>query len=621
MCGIVGYVGDEQALPVLLDGMKKLEYRGYDSSGVAVIRQSVVSTTGQTSAHLTVERKAGRIGELLDELEGTTIEGHIGIGHTRWATHGAPTDRNAHPHRDCTGDIAVVHNGIIENHDVLRQRLISEGHTFVSETDTEVAVHLIESIIEEKGCSLREAVLEAVSILEGAFALVCISVHEPDRIIVARQEPPIIVGASATAGLVGSDIPALLAYTRDVIPLDNRQVAEVMRGSVRVWGFDGVEVEPETVHVEWDMDAAEKGGFEDFMLKEIYEQPEAVRNTMRGRIDGTGRVTLDEVSWTADEIKAIDKIVVVACGTSFHAGMAAKHSIEHWTRIPVELDLASEFRYRDPVLNNRSLVMGIGQSGETADTLAAMRFAREMGTKVVAITNVVGSSMTREADAVLFTHAGPEIGVAATKTFLAQLVAANIFALYLAQERGTMYGDKLTETVDAMRRLPEQIEETLLVQDSVLQAAKRYADARDFIFIGRGVGNAVALEGALKLKEISYIHAEGYAAGELKHGPIALIEEGVPVVAILTGEPLYEKMLSNVEEVRARGADTILIAHQGDERARALANELFEVPTTKPLLSPILDTIPLQMLSYFIAKEKGLPPDKPRNLAKSVTVE
>ncbi len=620
MCGIVGYVGDEQALPVLLNGMQKLEYRGYDSSGVAVINgQSVVSTTGQ--ATLTVERKAGRIGELLAELEGTTIEGTTGIGHTRWATHGAPTDINAHPHRDCSGDLAVVHNGIIENHDELRTRLTAEGHTFKSQTDTEVAVHLIESIIEEKKCSLKDAVLEAVNILKGAFALVCISVHEPDRIIVARQEPPIIVGASADAGLVGSDIPALLAYTRDVIPLDNYQVAEVMRGSVRVWGFDGIEVTPETVHVEWDMDAAEKGGFEDFMLKEIYEQPEAVRNTMRGRIDDSGRVTLDEVSWTSEEIKAIDKIVVVACGTSYHAGMTAKHSIEHWTRIPVELDYASEFRYRDPVLNERSLVIGIGQSGETADTLAAMRFAREMGTKVVAITNVVGSSMTREADAVLFTHAGPEIGVAATKTFLAQLVAVNIFALWLAQERGTMYGDKLTETVDAMRRLPEQIEETLLVQDSVLRAAKRYADARDFIFIGRGVGNAVAMEGALKLKEISYIHAEGYAAGELKHGPIALIEDGVPVVAILTGEPLYEKMLSNVEEVRARGADTILIAHQGDERARALANELFEVPTTKPLLSPILDTIPMQMLSYFIAKEKGLPPDKPRNLAKSVTVE
>ena len=541
MCGIVGYVGDDQALPILLSGMQKLEYRGYDSAGVAVINGA-----------MSVERKAGRLSELLGALEGNTIEGSIGIGHTRWATHGAPTDGNAHPHRDCSGKIAIVHNGIIENHHVLRERLVAEGHTFTSETDTEVAAHLIESIMA-RGVGLREAVLEAVGVLEGAFALVCVAVDEPDKIIVARQEPPIIVGASEHAGLVGSDIPALLAYTRDVIPLDNRQVAEVKAGSVRVWGFDGVEVTPEVVHVEWDMDAAEKGGFEDFMLKEIFEQPEAVRNTMRGRIDEGGVVTLDEVKWSPDEIKAIDKIVVVACGTSFHAGMAAKHSIEHWTRIPVELDIASEFRYRDPVLDERSLVIGIGQSGETADTLAAMKFAREMGAKVVAITNVVGSSMTREADAVLFTHAGPEIGVAATKTFLAQLVACNIFALYLAQERGTMYGDKLSETVAAMRALPEQIEETLLCQDVAARAAKRYADARDFIFIGRGVGNAVAMEGALKLKEISYIHAEGYAAGELKHGAIALIEDGVPVVAILTGQTLYEKMLSNVEEVRARG--------------------------------------------------------------------
>ena len=453
MCGIVGYVGDDQALPILLSGMQKLEYRGYDSAGVAVINGT-----------MSVERKAGRLSELLGALEGNTIEGSIGIGHTRWATHGAPTDGNAHPHRDCSGKIAIVHNGIIENHHVLRERLVAEGHTFTSETDTEVAAHLIESIMA-RGVGLREAVLEAVGILEGAFALVCVAVDEPDKIIVARQEPPIIVGASEHAGLVGSDIPALLAYTRDVIPLDNRQVAEVKAGSVRVWGFDGVEVTPEVVHVEWDMDAAEKGGFEDFMLKEIFEQPEAVRNTMRGRIDEGGVVTLDEVKWSPDEIKAIDKIVVVACGTSFHAGMAAKHSIEHWTRIPVELDIASEFRYRDPVLDERSLVIGIGQSGETADTLAAMKFAREMGAKVVAITNVVGSSMTREADAVLFTHAGPEIGVAATKTFLAQLVACNIFALYLAQERGTMYGDKLSETVAAMRALPEQIEETLLCQD------------------------------------------------------------------------------------------------------------------------------------------------------------
>jgi glucosamine--fructose-6-phosphate aminotransferase (isomerizing) len=369
------------------------------------------------------------------------------------------------------------------------------------------------------------------------------------------------------------------------------------------------------------MTAAEKGGYEDFMLKEIFEQPEAVENTMRGRVNPEGRIVLDEVHWDADALKRIDKIVVVACGTSFHSGMAAKHSIEHYTRIPVELDLASEFRYRDPVLDDRSLVIGIAQSGETADTLAAIRYAREMGSRVVAVTNVVGSSITRDADAVLFTHAGPEIGVAATKTFLAQLVALNLFALYLAQEREVMEPAKVLETIEAMRALPQQIEEVLTIQGEVQRAAKRYADAGMFLFIGRGVGTAVALEGALKLKEISYIHAEGYAAGELKHGAIALIEEGVPVVAVLTGKRLYEKMLANVEEVRARGADTILIAPRGDDRARSLANELFEVPQTKPLLTPILDTIPLQLLAYFVAKERGLSPDKPRNLAKSVTVE
>jgi glutamine---fructose-6-phosphate transaminase (isomerizing) len=610
MCGIVGYVGRDQALSILLDGMQKLEYRGYDSSGIAVI-----------DGGLRVVRRAGRISELVAAVDGAQLEGTTGIGHTRWATHGAPTDANAHPHRDCSDRLALVHNGIIENHDVLRRELQGSGHEFRSETDTEVAAHLIEEIMATQGCDLLSAMLKAVNRLEGAFALVAVHVDEPEHIVVARQEPPIIVGASKEAGLVGSDIPALLAYTRDVIPLDNQQVAVVSAGSVRVFTFDGREVAPETVHVEWDLNAAEKGGFEDFMLKEIYEQPDAVRNTMRGRMNERGRIALDEVSWSQDDLRAINKIVVVACGTSFHAGMAAKHAIEHWTRIPVELDYASEFRYRDPVLDRHSLVIGIAQSGETADTLAAVRFAKEMGAKVVAVTNVVGSSITRDADAVLFTHAGPEIGVAATKTFLAQLVAINVFALYLAQERGSMPESKLFETIDAMQRLPEQIEETLLVHDDVARAAKRYAEADDFVFIGRGVGNSVAMEGALKLKEISYIHAEGYPAGELKHGPIALIEKGVPVVAILTGKRLYDKMLANVEEVRARGADTILIAPRGDERARSLANELFEVPVTKPLLSPILDTIPLQLLAYHIAKERGLSPDKPRNLAKSVTVE
>ena len=612
MCGIVGYVGEGEALPVLLDGMRQLEYRGYDSAGVAIV----------SGGDIAIARRPGQLQALVDAIEGDeNLSGSLGIGHTRWATHGAPNEVNAHPHRDCTGRIALVHNGIIENHDVLRARLQDEGHTFRSETDTEVAAHLIESIVSARGCSLREAVLEAVNVLEGAFALVCVSADEPDCIVVARQEPPIIVGAADGVGLVASDIPALLAHTRDVVPLDNKQVAEVRAGSIRVFDFSGTEVTPEQVHVGWDLDAAEKGGYEDFMLKEIFEQPTAVRNTMRGRIDEAGRITLDEVHWDDDTLNRIDKIVVVACGTSFHAGMAAKHAIEHWTRIPVQLDLASEFRYRDPVLDERSLVVGIAQSGETADTLAAIRFAKDMGALVIAVTNVVGSSITRDADAVLFTHAGPEIGVAATKTFLAQLVALNLLALYLAQQRQSMTSEKLDETIAAMRQLPEQIEDVLTIQGEVQRAAKRYAEARDFIFIGRGVGMAVAMEGALKLKEISYIHAEGYAAGELKHGAIALIEPGVPVVAILTGQAMYDKMLANVEEVRARGAETILVAPRGDERARSLANELFEVPATKPLLTPILDTIPMQLLAYFVAKERDLSPDKPRNLAKSVTVE
>ena len=611
MCGIVGYVGGDNALPVLLDGMRKLEYRGYDSAGVALLHDGGME----------VAKKAGHLDVLEAALAGPGLEGNVGIGHTRWATHGAPTDANAHPHADCRGRIAVVHNGIIENHDGIRRELEAAGHAFVSETDTEVAAHLIESIVERDGCSLLEAVRRAIAVLDGAFALVVISADEPDRIIVARQESPVIIGISEEAGLVASGIPALLPFTRDVVPLENGQIAEITAGGYEVFDLQGRPVEPQVVHVEWDMEAAEKGGFEDFMLKEIFEQPDVVRDTIRGRVDPRGHIVLDEVHWSTDTLSKIDKIVVVACGTSFHAGMASKHAIEHWTRIPVELDLASEFRYRDPVLDEHSLVIGIAQSGETADTLAAVRFAKEMGSPVVAVTNVVGSSITRDADAVLFTHAGPEIGVAATKTFLAQLVALNLLSLYLAQERGSMEQPKIAETIAAMNRLPDQVEEVLAIQGEVHRAAKRYAHADDFIFIGRGVGYAVALEGALKLKEISYIHAEGYAAGELKHGAIALIEEGVPVVALLTGPALYEKMLANVEEVRARGAQTILLAHQGDERARDLANELFEVPETKPLLSPILDAVPLQLFAYFVAKERGLSPDKPRNLAKSVTVE
>ena len=611
MCGIVGYVGGDEALPVLLSGMRKLQYRGYDSSGVGVVSNGRVS----------VVRKAGQLDEFVEDLDEEKLVGSLGIGHTRWATHGPPTDQNAHPHSDCKGKIALVHNGIIEKHDILRAELEAEGHTFSSETDTEVVAHLIESIIARDRCSLLEAVLQAVNVLQGTFALVCIHADEPDRIVVARQESPLIVGAADGSGLVASDIPALLAYTRDVVSLNNRQVAEVKAGAVRVFDFDGAEVEPRSFYVDWDMSAAERSGYEDFMLKEIFEQPQAIRNTMLGRVNAGGRIVLDEVRRDDQFLKSITKIVVVACGTSYHAGMAARHSIEHHTRIPVELDLSSEFRYRQPVLDERSLVIAIAQSGETADTLAAVRYAKDMGASVVAVTNVLGSSITRDADAVLFTHAGPEIGVAATKTFLAQLVALNLLALYLAQERGSMSPAKIAETVEAMKFLPGQVQQALTLQDDVQRAAKRYSDASNFIFIGRGVGLAVAMEGALKLKEISYIHAEGYPAGELKHGPIALIEPGVPVVAVLTGHALYDKMLANVEEVRARGADVILLAPEGDERARALSDELFEVPRTKPLLTPILDTVPLQLFAYFVAKERGLSPDKPRNLAKSVTVE
>jgi glucosamine--fructose-6-phosphate aminotransferase (isomerizing) len=611
MCGIVGYSGSGQALPVLLQGMRRLEYRGYDSAGIAILKDGVITT----------DRRSGHLSALVKGMDPGRLRGHLGIGHTRWATHGEPSQRNAHPHLDCTGRIAVVHNGIIENHDTLRDRLRPAGHRFRSDTDTEVVAHLLESILERDGCDLREAILEVVTELEGAYALVCVSAAEPESIFVARRESPIVVGVGDDLGMVGSDIPALLEYTRDVVPLENRRIAEVRPGSLRVWDFEGREVTPEAVHVEWDSQAAERGGFEDFMLKEIHEQPEAVRNTVRGRVGAHDAVQLDDVGWDPAMLQTLEKVVIVACGSSFHAGMAAKHSIEHWARIPVELDLASEFRYRDPILDDRCLVIGITQSGETADTLAALRYARDMNARVAAVTNVVGSSITRDAEAVIFTHAGPEIGVAATKTFVAQLTALNLLALYLAQKRRSMPPAKVADALQALQFLPEQIEDVLMLGDDIHRAAKRYATADNILFIGRGVGAAVAMEGALKLKEISYIHAEGYPAGELKHGAIALVDDGTPVVAVLTGAKLYEKVLANVQEVRARGAETILLAPRGDDRARGLANELFEMPPTKPLLTPILDTIPLQLFAYYIAKERGLSPDMPRNLAKSVTVE
>ena len=611
MCGIVGYTGTAEALPILLDGMSKLEYRGYDSAGVAIVDRG----------KLKIARRAGKLDALVGALQGCDLSGTTGIGHTRWATHGAPTDANAHPHTDCTGGVAVVHNGIIENHDELRDRLARAGHGFRSETDTEVVCHLLESILQRRSCGLRDAVLEAVASLEGAFALVCIAVDDPSTIVVARQDPPIIVGSTDGVGVVASDIPALLAHTRNVIPLDNHEVAEVTRGEVRVFDFEGVERDAAPVRVDWDAEAAERGGFEDFMLKEIFEQPAAVRDTLRGRIDGT-EVELDEVHWGPDAVAAITKIVVVACGTSYHAGMAAKHALEHWTRLPVELDFASEFRYRDPVLDASSLVVGIAQSGETADTLAAVRRAREMGARVVAITNVVGSSITRDADAVLFTRAGPEIGVAATKTFLSQVAVMYLIALKLGALRETLEPEHLSALLRDMESLPALVEQLIAgTEGPAAEIAERWQDAGFFLYLGRGVGLPVALEGALKLKEVSYVPTDAYAAGEMKHGPIALLDERTPVVCVATDSPVLDKVLSNAAEVRARGAHVVAVATEGDARVSEYAEEVLEVPRTDWLLQPVLAVVPLQLLAYRIARARGLNVDQPRNLAKTVTVE
>ena len=609
MCGIVGYVGDEYALPHLLNGMRRLEYRGYDSAGVAVVEAD----------RLLLARRAGRVDDLEGSLPTGRFGGKTGIGHTRWATHGPPSEVNAHPHLGCTGRIAIVHNGIIENHAELREELSARGHTFTSQTDSEVAAHLIESMMRDRGSGLLEAVLAAVDVLAGSYALVCITSDEPNHLVAVRNEPPLVVAAAPQAGVVASDITALLDHSRDVVPLPNRCIADVTAEKISLYDFAGDALAPERVHVGWEPESAEKGGFEDFMLKEIYEQPRAVRDTVRGRIE-RGAIVLDEMTIEPDEISSLSRIVVVACGTSFHAGMLAKHSIERLAGIPVELDLASEFRYRKPLLGSGQLVIGITQSGETADTLAATRYAREMGCRIVAVTNVLGSSIAREADAVLFTRAGPEIGVAATKTFVTQVVAVNLLALYLAQATGSA-DPEAPGVLDGLWSLPDQIEDVLSLEPEIRRAAKRYADRSDFLFIGRGVGTAIAMEGALKLKEISYAHAEAYPAGELKHGAIALIEPGFPVVAIATDPGLRPKMLANVEEVRARGGETIVLTQRGDRRSASLANELLELPVASPLLSPVLDAIVLQLFAYHVAKERGLAPDRPRNLAKSVTVE
>jgi glucosamine--fructose-6-phosphate aminotransferase (isomerizing) len=610
VCGIVGYVGGDPAASILLDALAALEYRGYDSAGVAVA----------VSGRLLVTKQPGKVADLSEAAEKLDHEGTTGIGHTRWATCGAPTERNAHPHCDCTGRIAIVHNGIIENHGELRGRLEAEGHTFSSETDSETLAHLIEKHRPDAP-SLLEATRRAVAEVEGSLAIAVVDAEDTSSIIGARVDSPLVVGLGRQAGFLASDVAALIAHTRRAVLLPDGSLVEVTAGEAQVIDLDGNDVAFEETEVTWNRDAAEKGGYPDFMLKEIHEQPSAVRETLRGRYDRSGRIRLDETHLSDDDLRSVDKVFVVACGSSYHAGLVAKYAIEHWTRLPVEIDVASEFRYRDPVLNASTLVVGISQSGETADTLAAIRYARSQKAKAIVITNVVGSSITRESDAVLYTHAGPEVGVAATKTLTTQMTALWLIALWLAQVHESIGPEEASGVLDAIRALPEQMERVLADDSQIRKVAERFYQAPTFLFIGRGVGFPVALEGALKLKEISYLHAEGFPAGEMKHGPIALIEDGVALVAVATRSRVKAKLLSNVDEARARGASVIAVAHPGDEAVRALAEEVLAVPETADMLSPLLDVLPLQLFAYHVAKLRGCDPDRPRNLAKSVTVE
>ncbi|ULR52872.1 glutamine--fructose-6-phosphate transaminase (isomerizing) [Streptomyces deccanensis] len=615
MCGIVGYIGSQSALDVVLAGLKRLEYRGYDSAGV------VVAADGGLAA----AKKAGKLVNLEKELVGRPLPtGSTGIGHTRWATHGGPTDANAHPHLDNAGRVAVVHNGIIENFAALRTELAERGHTLTSETDTEVVAHLLAE--EFSSCDdLAEAMRLVCRRLEGAFTLVAVHADAPDVVVGARRNSPLVVGVGEGEAFLASDVAAFIAHTRSAIELGQDQVVELRRDGVTVTTFDGRPADVRPYHVDWDASAAEKGGYDYFMLKEIAEQPKAVADTLLGRIDAAGSLSLDEVRIPDRELRELDKVVIVACGTAFHAGLIAKYAIEHWTRIPCEVELASEFRYRDPILGPHTLVIAISQSGETMDTLMALRHAREQGARVLAICNTNGSTIPRESDAVLYTHAGPEVAVASTKAFLTQLVACYLVALYLGQVRGTKWGDEIRAVIRDLSRISHEVERVLETMEPVRELARTLADKNTVLFLGRHVGYPVALEGALKLKELAYMHAEGFAAGELKHGPIALIEEDLPVVVVVPSPAgrslLHDKIVSNIQEIRARGARTIVIAEEGDEAVVPYADHLIRVPATPTLLQPLVATVPLQVFACELATARGNEVDQPRNLAKSVTVE
>ncbi|MFG2726960.1 glutamine--fructose-6-phosphate transaminase (isomerizing) [Streptomyces canus] len=615
MCGIVGYVGSQSALDVVMAGLKRLEYRGYDSAGVAVL----------ADGGLAAAKKAGKLVNLEKELVDRPLPtGLTGIGHTRWATHGGPTDANAHPHLDNAGRVSVVHNGIIENFALLRAELEDRGHELASETDTEVVAHLLAEEFSVTA-DLAEAMRLVCRRLEGAFTLVAVHADEPDVVVGARRNSPLVVGVGEGEAFLASDVAAFITHTRSAIELGQDQVVELRRDGVKVTGFDGRPADVQPYHVDWDASAAEKGGYDYFMLKEIAEQPKAVADTLLGRIDAAGSLTLDEVRISAAELREVDKVVIVACGTAFHAGLIAKYAIEHWTRIPCEVELASEFRYRDPILGPRSLVIAISQSGETMDTLMALRHAREQGSKVLAICNTNGSTIPRESDAVLYTHAGPEVAVASTKAFLTQLVACYLVALYLGQVRGTKWGDEISAVVRDLSHISGEVERVLETMEPVRALARSLADKKTVLFLGRHVGYPVALEGALKLKELAYMHAEGFAAGELKHGPIALIEEDLPVVVIVPSprgrSVIHDKIVSNIQEIRARGARTIVIAEEGDEAVVPYADHLIRIPATPTLLQPLVATVPLQVFACELATARGNEVDQPRNLAKSVTVE
>jgi glutamine---fructose-6-phosphate transaminase (isomerizing) len=622
MCGIVGYVGKKSVVPVIIEGLRKLEYRGYDSAGIAV--------SGNGSG-LDIRRAEGKLKNLEEAIRQKPLQGTYGIGHTRWATHGRPTEENAHPHRDCSGKIVVVHNGIVENYLSLKKKLIEEGHKFTTETDTEIIAHLVEKFSASSGrrVPLEDAVRQTVKQLSGVFALAVISTDDPNKIVAARNGPPAVVGMGNDEYFVASDVPALLQHTRDIFFLADGDMAVVTPDGVQLSDFEGRPVSRQVQHVTWDPIQAEKGGFKHFMLKEIYEQPRAVRDTTLGRVSqDTGHIFLEEMEISEAEFRSAAKINIIACGTSWHAGQAGKFMIESLARVPVEVDYASEWRYRDPIVEPNTITLVISQSGETADTIAAQREAKSKGSKTLAICNVVGSMITREAAGTIYTHAGPEIGVASTKAFTGQLTALYIFAMYLAQVRGVMPLEKARAAMLELTRIPAKLETILAHDQACDELAKIYQKVHDFLFLGRGIHYPIALEGALKLKEISYIHAEGYPAGEMKHGPNALIDENLPVVVIATrdvNDPdavlRYEKTISNLKEVKARSGVVIALATEGDEEIKESADHVLYVPPAPEELAPILEIVPLQLLAYHIAVRRGCDVDQPRNLAKSVTVE